>query len=105
MTDREILELASVKEATKEVIEARQRVIAGKTWLVVQLMQGARLLCHHSEKRHFAEIGGKVVTEVHSSEIGLAGELFDHHDLEFRQLNFSSSIGDMQNLTTEWIWS
>ena len=91
-------------EVTQGITEARNRVIAGKTWLVVQLMQGSRLRCHHSPNNHFAEIGGKYVTETHQNEIALAEELSEHHDLTFRQLKCSSSEGDIKNLTTEWVW-
>ena len=91
-------------EITKEISEARKRVIAGKTWLVVQLMQGYKLRCHHSKNNHFAELNGKAVTEVHHSEITLAEELREHHDITFLDLKCYPSVGDIEKLATEWVW-
>ena len=88
-----------------DLSEVRMRVIAGKTWLVVQLMQGSSLVCRHYNGRHFAEISGKAVTEEHASEAALAEELSEHHDLTFRMLNCKSSVGDIEYLRTEWKWN
>ena len=85
------------------VQESRKRII-GKTWLTLQLMQGSILTCHHQPKRHFAKIGKIIVTEEHESEAGLVGELIDFHDFTFRDLNCTSSVGDVDSLTTEWEW-
>lgn len=93
MTDREI----------KLLKESRQ-FIAGKTWLVIQLMQGSTLTCHHSSRSHYAQINGKTVTDVHATEAGLVGELGEHHNFTFRGLKCMSSIGDMNYLKTEWKW-
>ena len=93
MTDREI----------KLLKESRQ-FIAGKTWLVIQLMQGSTLTCHHSSRSHYAQINGKTVTDVHATEAGLVGELGEHHNFTFGGLKCMSSIGDMNYLKTEWKW-
>lgn len=85
------------------VQESRKRII-GKTWLMLQLMQGSTLTCHHQPKRHFAKIGKIVVTEEHESEAGLVGELIDFHDFTFRDLNCTSSVGDADILTAKWRW-
>ena len=87
-----------------ELSSIRNRVIAGKTWLVVQLMQGSTFVCHHHPRRHFAEIGGKTVTEEHSSEAGLCEELYKHHDLTFRMLSCQSSVENIDYLRVEWKW-
>lgn len=79
-----------------------RRFIVGKTWLKIQLMQGATLCCHHSRKKHFASIGDNAVTEIHSSEIGLATEMEDFHCAPFRDLKCLSSAGDMDCLKNEW---
>ena len=79
-----------------------RRFIVGKTWLKIQLMQGATLCCHHSRNKHFASIGDNAVTETHSSEIGLATEMEDLHGTPFRELKCLSSAGDMDYLKTEW---
>ena len=81
--------------------ESRKRII-GKTWLMLQLMQGSTLTCHHQPKRHFAKIGNIIVTEEHESEAGLVGELIDFHGFTFRDLSCKSSVGDIGNLTVEW---
>ena len=83
--------------------DARQPIV-GKTWLVIQLMQGSTLTCHHSSLSHYAQINGKTVTDVHATEAGLVGELGEHHNLTFRGLRCLSSIGDMNYLKTEWKW-
>ena len=85
------------------VQECRERII-GKTWLTLQLMQGSTLTCHHQPKRHFAKIGKIIVTEEHESEAGLVGELIDFHGFTFRDLSCTSSVGDVDSLTTEWEW-
>ena len=91
MTDREI----------KLLKESRQ-FIAGNTWLMIQLMQGATLTCHHSKKKHYAKINGVAVTDVHASEAGLAGELIERHRLTFRSMKCMSSVGDIDYLKAEW---
>ena len=83
--------------------ESRKRII-GNTWLMLQLMQGSTLTCHHQPKRHFAKIGKIIVTEEHESEAGLVGELIDFHGFTFRDLSCKSSIGGIGNLTVEWKW-
>ena len=83
--------------------EARQQIV-GKTWLVIQLMQGSTLTCHHSSRSHYAQINGETVTDVHATEAGLVGDLCEHHNFTFRQLKCLSSIGDMNHLKTEWKW-
>ena len=79
-----------------------RRFIVGKTWLKIQLMQGATLCCHHYRNKHFASIGDNAVTEIHSGEIGLATEMEDIHCTPFRDLKCLSSAGDMDYLKTEW---
>ena len=81
--------------------EARKRIV-GKTWLIIQLMQGAVLTCHHSSKRHYALINGRAVTETHPNEAGLVSELAEYHDTSFRNMDCLSSEGDMDLLITEW---
>ena len=81
--------------------EARKR-IAGETWLMIQLMQGAVLTCHHSSKCHYAKINGKIVTETHPNEAELVYELAEHHGTSFRNMDCISSEGDMDLLITEW---
>lgn len=85
-------------------LDDARKLIAGKTWLVIQLMQGSTLTCHHSSRSHYAQINGKTVTEVHATEAGLVGELGEHHNFTFRGLKCLSSIGDMDYLKTEWKW-
>lgn len=85
-------------------LNGARNLIAGKTWLVIQLMQGATLTCHHSPRSHHAEVNGKAVTEHHASEAGLVGELAEHHSLTFRQLKCLSSVGDIDYLKAEWKW-
>lgn len=86
------------------VQESRKRII-GKTWLTLQLMQGSTLTCCHQPKRHFAKIGNIIVTEEHESEAGLVGELIEFHGFTFKGLKCKSSVGDIDNLTTEWKWN
>ena len=83
--------------------ESRKRII-GNTWLMLQLMQGSTLTCHHQPKRHFAKIGEIIVTEEHESEAGLVGELIDFHGFTFRDLSCKSSVGDIDSLTAERKW-
>ena len=87
-----------------DLTDARRRLL-GKTWLVVQLMQGSILTCHHSSRSHYAQIHGKTVTDVHATEADLAGELGKYHELTFRGLKCLSSVGDMGYLKVEWKWA
>lgn len=89
---------------SKDGIQESRKRIVGKTWLMLQLMQGSTLTCHHQPKRHFAQIGKIIVTEEHESEAGLVGELIDFHGFTFRDLSCKSSVGDIDNLTTECKW-
>ena len=85
-----------------DFIQECRRYIVGKTWLKIQLMQGSSLICHHSKGRHFASIAGRVVTETHESEIGLAEEMLDIHNTPFYDMQCLSSDGDEHYLKTEW---
>ena len=85
-------------------LDEARKMIAGKTWLVIQLMQGSTLTCHHSSRSHYAQINGTTVTEVHATEAGLVGELGEHHNFTFRGMKCLSSVGDMDYLKTEWKW-
>ena len=87
---------------SKDGIQESRKCIAGKTWLMLQLMQGSTLTCHHQPKRHFAQIGNIIVTEEHESEAGLVGELIEFHGFTFRGLKCKSSVGYIDSLVAEW---
>lgn len=86
------------------IIEARKPVM-GKTWLVLQLMQGATLETIHAPRSHYAMVHGKAVTDIHGSEASLVGEIIDLHNFSFRDVRCVSSAEDQQGvLKTEWKW-
>ena len=79
-----------------------REIIVGKTWLMLQLMQGATMVCHHSRGKHYAQINNKTITEIHPNEVSLVEELESYHGFTFRHLKCESSVGDMDYLKTEW---
>ena len=81
-----------------------REMIVGNTWLKLQLMQGATMVCHHSRGKHYAQVNNKTITEIHPNEASLVEELEEYHCLTFRHLNCELSIGDMDHLKTEWKW-
>lgn len=82
-----------------------REIIVGKTWLMLQLMQGSTMVCHHSRGKHYAQVGNKTITEIHPNEVSLVEELADYHGFTFRHLKCESSVGDMDYLKTEWKWA
>lgn len=67
--------------------QARQQVIAGRTWLSVHMMQGGEAKQISQPQKHFLVIKGERVTDEHTSEVGLIMELSDQHKFSFFLLN------------------
>ena len=81
-----------------------REIIFGKTWLMLQLMQGATMVCHHYRGKHYAQVNNKTVTEIHPNEASLVGELAGYHGFTFRDLKCESSVDYVDYLKTEWKW-
>ena len=81
--------------------DTAREIIVGKTWLMLQLMQGATMVCHHSRGKHYAQINNKTITEIHPNEASLVEEFARYHGLTFRNLNCEATVGDIDDLKTE----
>lgn len=70
--------------------QAREKVIAGHTWLHVQIMQGRDIAQISQQKSHFLTIGGQRVTDIHENEMGLVNELQEKHLISFKSLEYTT---------------
>jgi len=84
------------------VSEAR-KIVVGKTWLNVLLMQGSELIVHSMKRKHYCTIGKNVVTDEHQSEAGLAFEMMEEHNIRFVDLKYVGVEGDDSHYKFKWI--
>lgn len=87
----------------KDSIAEARKMVVGKTWLNILLMQGSELIAHSMNGRHYCTIGGDAVTDEHRSEADMAFEMMEIHNIRFGNLKYVGVEGDDTHYKFRWI--